>query len=255
MGTTPKGAPYPDGSGLVTDGNEAMQALAEWVDGRPGIATLTTAERNALAGAQLWTGRVIYNTTASRHEQWDGSAWGVLVPNPTYDLLAEVVLGSAAANIDFQNIPQTYRHLRLVLTARCDRPAANEDSLACRFNNDSAAGRYQAQQFEASDVTVTAALRPATTLLELPAIPAINANAGDVLAAVIDIPNYRGTVWRKMVTGTFMERSTTVPGIRAGVIGGFWHGTDAINRITLTTANAANFVAGSVVSLYGVKGS
>jgi hypothetical protein len=34
MGTTPHGAPYPDGTGKVVDGDNAIKALAEWIDPR-----------------------------------------------------------------------------------------------------------------------------------------------------------------------------------------------------------------------------
>lgn len=96
MATTPKGAPYPVGSDLVVNGDNAIQALAEWVDARPGIAVMTTAERNALTGADLWTGRKIYNTTESREEHYNGSAW--VASNPTSEpiqILAPAMRGSS----------------------------------------------------------------------------------------------------------------------------------------------------------------
>jgi hypothetical protein len=36
MGTTPKGAPFPDGTAKVVDGDDAIEALAYWVDGMYG---------------------------------------------------------------------------------------------------------------------------------------------------------------------------------------------------------------------------
>lgn len=74
-GSTPKGVPYILGTDAAADLDTQMQALAEWVDAAPGIASLTTAARDALAGANLWTGRVIFNTTVGRNEVWTGSAW------------------------------------------------------------------------------------------------------------------------------------------------------------------------------------
>lgn len=72
--STPRGAPYP----VATDNNDVpgdIQRLAEWVDLRPGISTLTTVQRDALAGVELWTGRVIFNTTTGLLERWNGAAW------------------------------------------------------------------------------------------------------------------------------------------------------------------------------------
>jgi hypothetical protein len=73
MATTPKGAPYP----AATDANDVpadLQALATWVDARPGVSPLTTAQRDALTGADLWDGRVIFNLTAVQLERYDAAA-------------------------------------------------------------------------------------------------------------------------------------------------------------------------------------
>lgn len=74
MATTGKGAPYP----LATDPNNVpadIQALASWVDARPGVSTFTTAQRDALTGSDLWDGRTIWNTTNNRHEVYSDGAW------------------------------------------------------------------------------------------------------------------------------------------------------------------------------------
>jgi hypothetical protein len=76
MATTPRGYPYP----AATDANDVpadLQALAQKNDDRPGISPLTTAARDALAGADLWDGRVIYNLTTSRLERYNAAvpAW------------------------------------------------------------------------------------------------------------------------------------------------------------------------------------
>jgi hypothetical protein len=74
MPNAARGAPYPS-QGDVTDVPEDLQKLAEHVDKRPGIETMTTAQRNALSGVNLWPGRVVLNTTTQRHERYTGSKW------------------------------------------------------------------------------------------------------------------------------------------------------------------------------------
>jgi hypothetical protein len=76
MATTPRGYPYP----AAADANDVpadLQALAQKNDDRPGISPLTTAARDALAGTDLWDGRVIYNLTTSRLERYNAAvpAW------------------------------------------------------------------------------------------------------------------------------------------------------------------------------------
>jgi hypothetical protein len=72
MPTTSKGAPYP----AATSANDVpadIQALANWLDARPGVSPLTTAARDALTGADLWDGRVIYNLTTAQLERYNAT--------------------------------------------------------------------------------------------------------------------------------------------------------------------------------------
>lgn len=74
-GTTTKlQLPYPES----TDNNNVpadLLAIANRLDAVPGVESLTTAARDALAAPQKWTGRVIYNTTTARLEWWNGTLW------------------------------------------------------------------------------------------------------------------------------------------------------------------------------------
>lgn len=73
--TTRLSLPYPE-PGDPNDVPADLQALANAVENNaPGITSVTTAARDAFAAGQKWNGRVIYNTTTSKHEQWNGSAW------------------------------------------------------------------------------------------------------------------------------------------------------------------------------------
>lgn len=70
---TTRGVPF----ALGTDPNDLTlhtQALAEWVDAHPGVSALTTAQRDALTGAELWEGRVILNLTSGLLEKYDAAA-------------------------------------------------------------------------------------------------------------------------------------------------------------------------------------
>lgn len=53
----------------------AISALATRLDDVPGIESFTTTNRDALASAQKWTGRVIFNTTVGKLQMYTGSAW------------------------------------------------------------------------------------------------------------------------------------------------------------------------------------
>lgn len=75
--TTGKGVPYPE----ETDANDvpvSLAAIANWVDAHPGVAAVTTAQRDALAGAELWDGRVILNLATGLLEKFNAgtTTWG-----------------------------------------------------------------------------------------------------------------------------------------------------------------------------------
>ena len=74
-GTTAKGVPYPLGTDAAATLDTTGESLADWVDARPGVATVTTAQRNALTGAGLWQGRTVWNSSVGRLEVYDGVNW------------------------------------------------------------------------------------------------------------------------------------------------------------------------------------
>lgn len=70
MATQSRGAPYP----LGTDANNTaadIQALSLWVNERPGVTPVTTTQRNAMTGIELWDGRVVLNTTLDKFQRYD----------------------------------------------------------------------------------------------------------------------------------------------------------------------------------------
>lgn len=63
----------PSASELPRSVRLAVQALKEYVDARNiRCVRVTTAERDALA---LEAGMIVFNTTVSKHQGYDGSAW------------------------------------------------------------------------------------------------------------------------------------------------------------------------------------
>lgn len=69
--TTAKGVPYSLGTDTADTIDTTMQALAEWVDARPGVSPLTTAARDAIVATDLWDGRVIWNNTTAKLERYN----------------------------------------------------------------------------------------------------------------------------------------------------------------------------------------
>lgn len=88
--TTAKGAPFPLGTDTADTLDTTIESLAKWVDARPGVSSLTTAQRDALAGTDLWDGRVIWNSTVGRLERYNTGTTSWLLAAVTHDTLVDL---------------------------------------------------------------------------------------------------------------------------------------------------------------------
>lgn len=123
MATTAKGYPYPVG-GDAPDGPTQIQALATEIDAAPGIAPLTYAAINALAGGDLWDGRRVYQTNTGTNRPIKGeyvyngvnwrppwvAPWGIVAGPTSFN-------GDATAYVGFVSIPS----LPITFTAVANR--------------------------------------------------------------------------------------------------------------------------------------
>lgn len=92
---TLKGVPYPLGSDAAATLDTIIQQLAEWVDTSPGTASVTTSERDALAGPNLWRGRVVYNSQLQRLQAYDGTGWTNDVVTVSQSSIADLAVSTA----------------------------------------------------------------------------------------------------------------------------------------------------------------
>lgn len=101
MPTTSRGVHYP----AAADPDDVpgdLQAIADWVNARPGVTPMTTSERNALSGTDLWNGRIVYNLTTQQLERYNttGPAWEIadaaaFIPKTLVDAKGDLLVGSA----------------------------------------------------------------------------------------------------------------------------------------------------------------
>jgi hypothetical protein len=83
-------------------------------------------------------------------------------------------------------------------------------------------------------------------------IPAANAPSNVHCAGRIYFPEYTNTDhFKLLVSHTFNPQHLTAGALIAGITGGLWESTAAIDRIRLTLA-AGNWTTTTVVSMYGI---
>ena len=78
-----------------------------------GLPNLTTTQRNALSGSNLNTGQIIYNTTTSKLEFYDGSNWSS-VSTPFQAVMVEMLLMEQLVEVISIIHLQTQVHLLLL---------------------------------------------------------------------------------------------------------------------------------------------
>ncbi len=173
-------------------------------------------------------------------------AAGALTLIEDFDLLAP------AANFDFQNISGAFKHLKLIAYLRSDRAAAVSDETVITFNNDGGANYdsirilifHNAQLVTVEDLAATS-IRPGAVVATIGPADAFD-------AAIFEIPNYAGTVGEKVLTANISRKEAESTGnLRYESARGWWRNTAAITRVTLAPNLGANWLTGSVASLYG----
>lgn len=163
-------------------------------------------------------------------------------------LIAEVTLGAPAANVTFSAIPQTYKHLQIIFQASSD--FGSVDSISMTFNGD-AGGNYNTQFVYGNASTAAAAQANAADNILLGNLSGAG-SSGDASPGNVSIPNYTGTAFNKGVNA-HVGSSATSGNMFDMLCSGVWRSTAAITSISLFSINAANFVAGSTFSLYGLS--
>lgn len=153
--------------------------------------------------------------------------------------------------IDFQSIPDTYKHLKIIASLRSDR-AAVSDAVYIRFNNDSGNNYDFTRQLSRAAGPLTAEGIGVSYMYNGCVAATGPANVFD--GSEILIPDYTDTGNQKTCTvqGTLKQANT--PGnVFILTSAGWWRNTAAISRITLSPELGTNFKAGSRASLYGIS--
>lgn len=160
-------------------------------------------------------------------------------------VLIEDKLLSVNGAIDFQAIPATFKHLRLVASLR-STIAADFEPLSLRFNNDATAANYGGQHWYGVGATVSGAALSSSALIGQ--VNGAAATAGAWGSLTLDLIDYANASRHKT--------SLAVLGLLTGATVGIynaahrWASTAPIDRIALIVAN--QFAAGSRATLYGM---
>ena len=162
----------------------------------------------------------------------------------TYDLIQTTTLSTSASAVVFSSIPATFTDL--VISSRAFTSTNTQVDL--QFNGDTSTNyNYGVWDVPATGTASAPNVRSATAI-QINAWSVNTGNTDNPSVANVNIFDYaNATTYKTLLTRSF---STNIAGNSCiDVFTGTWRSTAAVTSISL----ASTFVAGTVISLYGIK--
>jgi hypothetical protein len=168
----------------------------------------------------------------------------------TFSLITTQTLNSSAAGITI-TMPTGYTDVQINYSIRSDRSGQVADGMIVQLNSDTTAGNYY--RCTIYDEGGTIGGEGKFNGNQFGVAPSANANSNVFNCGTMYIPNYSDTQTKILYNysqfnnggGTstrYMWRSFLT-----------WNSSSALTTVKITSANAANYIAGSEISIYGIK--
>jgi hypothetical protein len=166
----------------------------------------------------------------------------------TYEPIATTTISSATPSYTFSSIPATYTDLKLITTIRSDRGGYSAE-LFIQMNGITTSS-YSNLSLRGDGTTATSNFIANETSISGTNICADLADSNLFTLAIIDFFSYAGST-NKTIFATSGSQPRSIENYSRAVVGLF-RSTAAITSITLSTSGT-NIMAGTVISLYGIK--
>lgn len=195
-------------------------------------------------------GRAVAVTDDSGNDETD------VTISPDMELIETKTVGSDVASVTFSSIPATFTHLKIISSAKCTI-AGSSDALVAQFNGDTGSVYDSIIAVFRHNATFATAEKIAGANGFMLYATGATANANDFATSECIISDYTSTARSKSwVTPVFVAAARSTTNIIIYYVGGQWRPASpaAISSIVLFPNNGSNIKAGSVISLYGIKG-
>ena len=163
-------------------------------------------------------------------------------------------IGAGGANtVAFNNIPQTFTDLQIVVSARSTAPSF--DNLRLRFNNDSSA--LYSTTVAAGDgfASFSERLSSGSNIFIFDyasgSLPNASSTANVFSNLTAYIPNYTGTNFKQVISDSGTENNQPAEFVRLALGAGLYRSTNAITRIDVSVFGPS-YAQHSTITLYGI---
>ncbi len=213
------------------------------------------SEDMAFAPGDIWVNTADDKAFICLDASPSAAVWTEITDKGTTVLIEDIELSASASEIVFSNIPQTYDDLYLLIEMRTDK-SATADAIHIVFNNDTGSNYstdvvwiYGNGSIGGSETINAAYLRNLWAC-------AANSPTGDFATYTMRIHSYNSTAKNKNGQSRGQQRTTNNAGNNYLYDATFsWHPSTPtpITSIKFTSEAGANFVAGTRITLYGIK--
>ncbi len=157
--------------------------------------------------------------------------------------------GGGAGSVTFSSIPQIYKDLCVLVSARCDR-GLYVDDYRILFNSNSTPFTYRALTADGQTVT---AYGGTTNSNNIGVTTAANATSLTFSNGLVYIYNYTGSTYKGYRADSVSENNST--NAQQWMNAGVYKNSSAITSITIDQGDGSNWLQHSTFYLYGIKNS
>jgi hypothetical protein len=175
-----------------------------------------------------------------------------------FTIIDHTELSGSASSWDVTSIPSSYDHLFVRWSARSDQSHAYvNDNIECKLNGDTGTNYSVTRLLASSNPPWSYRSTGSGMWNNWGQNPDAMVQANTFGIGSMWIPYYANTAnYKQGLSNSALENnSATNDEWRMALAAGLWTSTAAVNQITFTTQNAANFIAYSTFTLYGVTGA
>jgi hypothetical protein len=174
-----------------------------------------------------------------------------VVSASSYELIETQILGSPSSSITFSSLgtySSTYKHLQIRMIGRSNF-SGNSSAVFVRLNGDTGSN-YSLHELTGNAFGVVSLGAASQTVMSAGEFPAANYAANIFSPAVIELLDFSSST-----KNTTIRTLSGISGLRTlvSLSSGLWNNTAAVTSVTVISGGGASFVAGTRMSIYGVK--